>query len=422
MNAITVVKGFKDILPEEARNWQKVEQFARQILGDFGFREIRVPVLEKTELFTRGIGDTTDIVEKEMYTFTDRGEDSLTLRPEATASVIRAYIEHGLFNQSTVTRLFTIGPMFRRERPQKGRYRQFHQIDVEVLGADDPRIDAEVILMLVHFLRGVGLGNLNLDINSLGCSGCRAAFREKVIAFLKDTEHDLCGDCQRRLHSNPLRVFDCKNESCAQIIKDAPSILDFICDDCRMHFETVKSSLTLFDLPFRINNRMVRGLDYYTRTTFEVTIPHMGSQNAVVGGGRYDGLVRDLGGPDIPGIGFAIGFERLMALLPENQLVPPQAPALFVAALGTEAQQYAFRLCNRLRLKGIPAEMDYGGKSLKSQMKKADKLNSHFTLILGDREMETGQGELRDMQSSSQQSIPLERMEDTIIELEKERK
>ncbi len=419
MEAITVIKGFKDILPEEAHNWQKVEQFARKILGDFGYREIRVPILEKTELFKRGIGDTTDIVEKEMYTFQDRGEDSLTLRPEATASVLRAYIEHGLFNQNTVSRLFTIGPMFRRERPQKGRYRQFHQIDVEVLGADDPRIDAEVILMLVHFLRGVGLGNLNLDINSLGCPACRAAFREKVIAFLKDTEHELCGDCQRRLHTNPLRVFDCKNESCARIIKDAPSILDFICDDCRNHFETVKTSLAQFDLPFRINHRMVRGLDYYTRTTFEVTIPHMGSQNAVVGGGRYDGLVRDLGGPDIPGIGFAIGFERLMALLPEGQMEVSPAPTLFVAALGNEAQQYAFRLCNRLRLRGVQAEMDYGGKSLKSQMKKADKLNSRYTLILGEREIETGLGELRDMRSSSQQSLPLDRMEEHIIQLEK---
>jgi len=419
METITVIKGFKDILPEEAHNWQKVEQFARKILGAFGYREIRVPILEKTELFKRGIGDTTDIVEKEMYTFRDRGEDSLTLRPEATASVLRAYIEHGLFNQNAVSRLFTIGPMFRRERPQKGRYRQFHQIDVEVLGADDPRIDAEVILMLVHFLRGVGLGNLNLDINSLGCTACRAAFREKVIAFLKDTEHELCGDCQRRLHTNPLRVFDCKNEGCARIIKDAPSILDFICDDCGNHFETVKASLIQFDLTFRINHRMVRGLDYYTRTTFEVTIPHMGSQNAVVGGGRYDGLVRDLGGPDIPGIGFAIGFERLMALLPEGQMELSPAPTLFVAALGNAAQQYAFRLCNRLRLRGIQAEMDYGGKSLKSQMKKADKLNSHYTLILGDREIETGQGELRNMQSSSQQSLPLDRMEEHIIQLEK---
>ncbi|MDX9745619.1 MAG: histidine--tRNA ligase [Syntrophales bacterium] len=419
MEPITVVKGFKDILPEESRNWQKIEQFARKIFGDFGFLEIRLPILEKTELFTRGIGDTTDIVEKEMYTFSDRGGERLTLRPEATASVLRAYIEHNLYNRNAVTRLFTIGPMFRRERPQKGRYRQFHQINVEVLGADDPRIDAEVILMLVHFLRGVGLGNLNLDINSLGCSECRAIFRERVIAFLRDTEGDLCADCRRRLHANPLRVFDCKNETCARIIEDAPNILDFICNDCRNHFERVQSSLELFGLPYRINHRMVRGLDYYTRTTFEVTIPDMGAQNAVVGGGRYDGLVRDLGGPDIPGIGFAVGFERLMALLPEEQNEPPAEPLLFVAALGDKAQEYAFSLCNRLRLRGVQAEMDYTGKSLKSQMKKANKLSSPYTLILGEREMESGQGELRDMRSSSQRSIPLDRLEDTLMELGK---
>ncbi|HPX56689.1 MAG TPA: histidine--tRNA ligase [Syntrophales bacterium] len=419
MDAITVVKGFKDILPEEAFNWQRVEQFARTIFADFGFKEIRVPILEKTELFTRGIGDTTDIVEKEMYTFSDRGTESLTLRPEATASVLRAYIEHNLFSQNAVLRLFTIGPMFRRERPQKGRYRQFHQIDVEVLGSDDPRIDAELMIMLVRFLNGLGLDNLNLDINSLGCSACRSTFREKVIAFLKDTQDDLCEDCRRRLHTNPLRVFDCKNETCGQIIKDAPSILDFICDDCRNHFEKVRSSLESFELPYRINHRMVRGLDYYTRTTFEVTIPQMGSQNAVVGGGRYDGLVRDLGGPDISGIGFAIGFERLMALLPPEQTAVPPAPALFIAALGNQAREVAFRLCNRLRLKGIPTEMDYEGKSLKSQMKKADKLGSRYVLILGDREIETGQGELRDMRSSTQQAVPLDQVENHIIQLEK---
>ncbi len=415
MDAITVVKGFKDILPEEALNWHLIEQLARKILNDFGFREIRVPILEKTDLFTRGIGDTTDIVEKEMYTFSDRGDESLTLRPEATASVLRAYIEHNLFNQNAITRLFTIGPMFRRERPQKGRYRQFHQIDVEVLGTDDPRIDAEVILMLVHFLRELGLENLNLDINSLGCPECRAAFRREVITFLKDTQNGLCADCQRRLHTNPLRVFDCKNDTCAAIIKDAPGILDYICQGCAGHFDAVKAHLTLFGIDYRINQRMVRGLDYYTRTTFEVTIPHMGSQNAVVGGGRYDGLVRDLGGPDISGIGFAIGFERLMALLPADRTADPPAPVIFIAAMGEQAQQYAFRLCNQLRLKGIRAEMDYGGKSLKSQMKKADKLKSRYALIVGEREMESGQGELRDMRSSSQRTVSLDRIADDII-------
>jgi len=415
MNAITVVKGFKDILPEEAYHWLQVERLVRSVFADFGFQEIHVPILEKTELFTKGIGDTTDIVEKEMYTFRDRGEDSLTLRPEATSSILRAYIEHGMFNQNTVTKLFSIGPMFRRERPQKGRYRQFHQIDAEILGSEAPQIDAELIIMLTHLFRTVGLGNLSLDINSLGCTECRSVFRQQVIEFLHDTQDSLCPDCQRRLVSNPLRVFDCKNESCSRLIQDAPSILDFICDDCRFHFHQVRSCLDMFELPYNLNTRMVRGLDYYTRTTFEITIPHMGSQNAVVGGGRYDGLIRDLGGPDIPGIGFAIGFERLMALRHEHQEVLP-VPVLFIAALGSEAQAVAFKLCNQLRLEGIWAETDYMGKSLKSQMKKADKSGSLYTLIIGEREIQAGKGELRNMHSSKQWTIPLDSLKNYIVQ------
>lgn len=415
MDAITAVKGFKDILPEEAYHWQQVERLVRSILADFGFQEIHVPILEKTELFTKGIGDTTDIVEKEMYTFRDRGEDSLTLRPEATSSLLRAYIEHGMFNQNSVTKLFSIGPMFRRERPQKGRYRQFHQIDVEVLGADAPYIDAELILMLMHIFKMAGLENLSLDINSLGCPECRSVFRKEVIEFLRDTQDSLCSDCQRRLVNNPLRVFDCKNDTCRHLIQDAPSILDFICDDCRHHFNQVRACLDIFELPYNLNARMVRGLDYYTRTTFEITIPHMGSQNAVVGGGRYDGLIRDLGGPDIPGIGFAIGFERLMALLQDRQ-APPPPPVLFIAALGAEAQAVAFKLCNQLRLEGIRTEMDYMGKSLKSQMKKADKSGSLYTLILGEREIQSGRGELRDMASSKQWTVPLDDLKNHIVQ------
>ena len=415
MNAITAVKGFKDILPAEAYHWQQVEMLVRSVFADFGFQEIHVPILEKTELFTKGIGDTTDIVEKEMYTFHDRGEDSLTLRPEATSSVLRAYIEHGMFNQNSVTKLFSIGPMFRRERPQKGRYRQFHQINVEALGSEAPQTDAELILMLVHLFKKAGLENLSLDINSLGCPECRSVFRQKVIEFLQDTQDSLCLDCQRRLVNNPLRVFDCKNDDCRRLIQDAPSILDFICEDCRHHFSQVKACLDMFALPYNLNTRMVRGLDYYTRTTFEITIPHMGSQNAVVGGGRYDGLIRDLGGPDIPGIGFAIGFERLMALLHDRQETPPP-PVLFIAALGSEAQTVAFKLCNQLRLEGICVEMDYTGKSLKSQMKKADKSGSLYTLILGEREIQAGTGELRDMGSSKQWTVSLDTLKSHITQ------
>ncbi|MDR2861095.1 MAG: histidine--tRNA ligase [Syntrophobacterales bacterium] len=415
MNNITAVKGFKDILPEEAHHWHQVERIVRGVFADFGFQEIHVPILEKTELFTKGIGDTTDIVEKEMYTFRDRGEDSLTLRPEATSSILRAYIEHSMFSRSSVTKLFSIGPMFRRERPQKGRYRQFHQIDVEVLGAEEPQADAELILMLVHLFKMVGLENLSLDINSLGCPECRLIFRQKVIDFLQDTHDSLCPDCQRLLVNNPLRVFDCKNDSCRRLIQDAPSILDFICEGCRCHFNQVRTCLDMFGMPYNLNTRMVRGLDYYTRTTFEITVPHMGSQNAVVGGGRYDGLIRDLGGPDIPGIGFAIGFERLMSLLQDRQESPPP-PVLFIAALGSEAQAAAFKLCNRLRLEGIRVEMDYAGKSLKSQMKKADKSGSLYTLILGEREIQAGEGELRDMGSSKQRTVPLDNLKSHIVQ------
>lgn len=421
MQIITAVRGFKDILPEETGKWQFIESKAREVFTAFGFREIRIPILEKTDLFKRGIGESTDIVEKEMYTFLDRGEEYLTLRPEATASVIRAYLEHSLHAADPVAKLYTIGPMFRRERPQKGRFRQFHQIDVELLGLEDPRTDAEIMVMLIHFLKSVGLSEPSLEINTLGCFSCRPAFREAIMNFLKGKEGRLCDDCQRRIHSNPLRVFDCKNEGCKEIIQEAPRLLQYICNDCRDHFEQVQSALSIFSLPFRINPQMVRGLDYYTKTAFEVTTQFLGAQNAIVGGGRYDGLIKELGGPDIPGIGFAVGFERLVAMLPADAASFRRDPQLFVAALGPEAQKYAFPLCNRLRMKGILTEMDYLGKSLKSQMKRADKLHCRYALILGDRELSSGKLELRDMGTGSQEPIQLDGIEETIIDYIKAR-
>jgi histidyl-tRNA synthetase len=414
MQSITAVRGFKDILPEETGKWQFIESQAREVFTAFGFREIRVPILEKTDLFTRGIGESTDIVEKEMYTFLDRGEETLTLRPEATASVIRAYLEHSLHAADPVARLYTIGPMFRRERPQKGRFRQFHQINAELLGLDDPRTDAEIMLMLIHFLKTVGLPEPALEINTLGCFSCRPAFREAITGFLKGKEDQLCDDCRRRIHTNPLRVFDCKNERCAEVIFEAPRLLQYICADCRDHFEQVQSNLNLFNLSFRINPLMVRGLDYYTKTAFEVTTESLGAQNAIAGGGRYDGLVRDLGGPDIPGIGFAVGFERLVAMLPAEAASFHQNPDLFIAALGPDAQKYAFPLCNRLRMKGIYTEMDYLGKSLKSQMKRADKLRCRHALIVGDRELSMGRLEFRNMETGTQETIDLEGIEKII--------
>ncbi|MDI6726511.1 MAG: histidine--tRNA ligase [Smithellaceae bacterium] len=416
-NTISAVKGFRDILPGQTGKWQHVEALAREIFSSFGFREIRIPILEKTALFQRSIGETTDIVEKEMYTFQDRDNDFLTLRPEATASLLRAGIEHHLFSPGQATRLYTIGPMFRRERPQKGRYRQFHQIDVELLGLDNPITDAEVILMLIHFLNTLGLSGLKLEINSLGCPECRPGFRAAISGYLMGKDEALCGDCRRRLSTNPLRIFDCKVEQCGQAIKDAPFILDHLCRDCSSHFERVKKYLDDFQLYYRVNPRMVRGLDYYTKTAFEIISDHAGAQNAVVGGGRYDGLIRDLGGEDIPGIGFAIGFDRLISQLPDGDEEYENPPPLYIASQGEEAREMAFSLGNRLRLKGIQVEMSYIERSLKAQMKQADRLGCRYALLLGDRELAAGAAELRDMDGSAQQSLPLNGLEATLIDI-----
>jgi histidyl-tRNA synthetase len=420
MEKITAIRGFKDILPEDARRFWEVESIARRVFNSFGFQEIRTPIMEKTELFKRSIGETTDIVEKEMYTFVDRDTEFLTLRPEATASIIRAYIEHNMSAAEQITKLFTIGPMFRRERPQKGRFRQFNQIDVELFGEDKPQSDAEIIFMLMHFLTSAGLNNLQLEINSLGCASCRPVFSQAVINFLKGSEKNLCPDCQRRINTNPLRVFDCKVETCASIIVDAPQILDFLCSDCEVHFSQVKSLLHDLNISFDINARMVRGLDYYTKTAFEVKSTALGAQNAVAGGGRYNGLVSSLGGPEVPGIGFGVGFERLISCLPEDGKNKFKTD-LFIAALGAQAQKLAFGLTNELRRFGLAAEMDYADKSLKSQLKRADKLNSSFTLIFGDKEIEEKQILLRNMQTKDQQTIPLDGLLKSIIKIIKER-
>ena len=420
MEKITAIRGFKDILPEDARRFWEVESIARQVFNSFGFQEIRTPIMEKTELFQRSIGETTDIVEKEMYTFADRDNEYLTLRPEATASVIRAYIEHNMFADQQITKLFTIGPMFRRERPQKGRFRQFNQIDIEFFGEDKPQSDAEIIFMLMHFLTSVGLKDLQLEINSLGCASCRPVFSQAIINFLKGSEKNLCPDCQRRINTNPLRVFDCKVETCGAIIADAPRILDFLCSDCEVHFSQVKSLLHELQISFNINPRMVRGLDYYTKTAFEVKSTALGAQNAVAGGGRYNGLVSSLGGPEVAGIGFGVGFERLIACLPEEGKNKFKTD-LFIAALGVQAQKLAFGLTNELRRTGISAEMDYADRSLKSQLRRADKLNSSFTLIFGDKEINEKQVLLRNMQTKDQQAIPLDDLLKSIIKIIKER-
>jgi histidyl-tRNA synthetase len=401
------IRGFKDILPGEVEKWQYVESEARRVFGLFGFLELRIPVLEKTELFARSIGEATDIVGKEMYTFPDRDGDSLTLRPEATTSIMRAYLEHGLDVKEPVGKYYFIGPMFRYERPQKGRYRQFHQIDAEILGVQEPQADAELLVMLMRFLGGLALQNLNLQINSLGDPACRGPYRDEIQKFLRGKSEKLCEDCQRRLETNPLRVFDCKKEECQAQLAGAPMVLDFLCPDCRRHFDRVKGLLDELRLPYAVNPRMVRGLDYYTRTAFEVVAGDLGAQNAVCGGGRYDGLAEEIGGPSVPAIGFAIGVERLVMLLPEEKNYL-RYPDVFIAALGEEAQRKGFALAQELRDAGVWVELDYEGKSLKSQMRKAGRFKTPWVVILGEEELKKDRAVLRDMATKAQEEVALE--------------
>jgi len=416
MEIIQAVKGMNDILPDQIAWWQWVEATAREVLESFGYSEIRTPVLEKLELFSRSIGESTDIVEKEMYAFADRKGDLLALRPEATASVVRAFIQHNLQADPLARKFYAVGPMFRHERPQKGRYRQFHQIDAEAFGIDDPMLDAEVMYMLRLFLERLGLTGVVLHINSLGCPECRKIYREMLQAFLAERTEELCPDCRRRSHTNPLRVFDCKVERCQAQLVEAPVLLNSICGECAEHFSQVKTYLDQLQTAYVIDPRMVRGLDYYMRTTFEIITDRLGSQNAVGGGGRYNGLVRDLGGPDVPGIGFAIGMERLILLLQQGQEEKLRRPGIFVAALGEAARQRSFLLTQELRSLGLEAEMDYEGRSLKSQMRRADKLGVKHVLILGEEEMGKGEIQLRNMSDKSQTNLPLDTVAQTLQE------
>ena len=416
---ITSIKGFADILPEEVGAWQRVEAAARRIFDAYHFAEIRIPIVEKTELFSRSIGETTDIVEKEMYTFEDRDSRSneasnttkLTLRPEGTAGVVRAYVEAEMYKVETVRKLYYMGPMFRRERPQKGRMRQFHQIGAEALGRSDPFIDAEILLLLNDFFGAVGLTELSLQINSLGDSECRPQYREKLLAFLKAREESLCANCRRRIDRNPLRALDCKEPGCIAATQDAPSILDSLCVNCREHFATVQRLLRETNVEYTLNPRMVRGLDYYCRTTFEWTTAQLGSQSAVAAGGRYDGLVEQLGGPAIPGVGFAMGVERLTMLLKMQDNSAANGPSLYVVWIGEKARDWAFPLVHRLRKKNIAVEMEGEARSLKSQMRRADKFKALSVLIVGDDELAQGKAVLRDMASKRQDEISLDRIE-----------
>ncbi|MFA4904832.1 MAG: histidine--tRNA ligase [Desulfobaccales bacterium] len=402
--AVTGVKGFNDILPGEAEKWQHIEATARRIFGLYGFSEIRAPILERTELFSRSIGDATDIVEKEMYSFLDKGDNRVTMRPEGTAGVMRAFIEHKLYAADPVAKLYYMGPMFRYERPQKGRYRQFHQIGAEVTGINNPKIDAQVLTMLCHFFAELGLTEPSLQINSLGCAECRPRYRQILKGFLQSRLDSLCEDCRRRCDANPLRALDCKATGCKNATADAPSMIEHLCSACDEHFLMTRRHLDAVGTAYDINTRMVRGLDYYTRTTFELVTGLLGAQGAVAAGGRYDGLIADLGGPQLPGVGFAMGMERVALLLADKEF--GKRPDLFIASMGEAAQHLAFRLMCLLQRDGVSVEIDYEGKSLKSQLRRADKLRSRYTLIIGDDELARGRGQLKNMTDGSQTEAP----------------
>lgn len=373
-------------------------------------------MLEQTALFQRSIGEHTDIVEKEMYTFAGSRDMMLTLRPEATASVVRAYIQHKLFAADPVCKFYTIGPMFRKERPQKGRYRQFHQINAEVFGVDHPYIDAQLIFMLFTYFSKLSVTGLSVHLNSLGCPECRPAFRQKLSDMLSERTGSLCEDCVRRLEKNPLRVLDCKKDPCRNAVADSPSMLDFLCSDCSSHFRSVQSALDAMDIPYEIDPRLVRGLDYYTRTAFEIQTEELGAQNAVAGGGRYDNLVEMLGGPSQPAIGFAIGADRLVELVETKISASDPGPSVFLAPMGEQAMELVVKWASLLSNSGVRTEADFSDRSLKALMRRADRMGAENVIIVGDREIEQNEVVLRNMKTRDQKSLPMDRLIEAVLE------
>ncbi|SLM31632.1 Histidine--tRNA ligase [Desulfamplus magnetovallimortis] len=413
---IQTIRGFRDILPKDTALWQHIEKTASELFENFGFQEIRIPIMEKTELFARSIGEATDIVEKEMYTFPDRKGDKLTLRPEATASVVRSYIQHKMHTSDPVQKLYTIGPMFRRERPQKGRYRQFYQINAEVFGIAAPYIDAQLILILNELFRRLGLSDLKAHVNSLGCPACRPDFQKALLEFLSDKKDELCENCIRRMDKNPLRTLDCKVPKCREALKDAPSTLGHLCSECEEHFGTVQRALKQQNVEFVVDKTLVRGLDYYSRTTFEILTTALGAQSAVAGGGRYDALIKELDGPEMPGIGFAIGLDRLAEIVEQlEKKYTAMPPDLFIIPLGDRATEYGYLWSSALSIAGVKTEMDFSGRSLKSLMKRADKLNAGHVLIAGDKEIDENALVLRDMATREQHDISMDNPVEQIV-------
>lgn len=408
---ITLPKGTKDVLPENSYKWQFVEKTARETAKVFNAKEIRTPVFEHTEVFARGVGETTDIVNKEMYTFLDKGGRSVTLKPEGTAGVVRAFVENGLYAGALPLKTYYITPCFRYERPQAGRLREFHQFGVEFFGATDAGIDAEVILLAKTFLDKLGVKNITLYINSIGCKECRKEYHDALKNYLKANYDKLCDLCKDRYEKNPMRILDCKNEDCKAITENAPSILDYLCEDCKAHFNKVQSLLSAAGVEFKINPKIVRGLDYYTKTVFEFVSENIGAQGTVLGGGRYDGLVEQFGGGKIAGIGFAAGIERLLLLLESAGAIPDDdALTLYVAPMGDDARDKAFQIVAEMRDKGISAETDYMGRGIKAQFKYADKLKAKFVGIVGSDELSRGVIKIKNMQSGEEVYAPIDKI------------
>lgn len=405
MSKIQKIKGVADLFSPESDKFAFMEQTAREVFSRYGYREVRIPIMEKTELFARSIGEETDVVQKEMYTFPDRKGRSLTLRPEATAGLMRAYIENKLHAASAVSKLFTFGPMFRYERPQKGRMRQFHQLDVEMIGANEPQADAELLLMLYSYLRGLGLKQLSFEVNSLGCKECRPNHRQALVEFFDSiNKEELCDDCRRRVDTNPLRVLDCKVDRCRELTKDAPKITDHLCDCCSDSFAEILRILDSMGVEYVHNPRLVRGLDYYVGLTFEVTSSDIGSQTAVAGGGRYDGLIKQLGGPDVPATGFAIGMERLSLLLGDHQA---EGSDFYVAVLDERGSSPALTLAQNLRAAGFKGEAGFSKGSMKSRLRAANKAGARWCLLLGGDELDSGEVTVKDLDGGEQERIAL---------------
>ena len=412
------IRGFRDILPEKISLWQKVEKEATHLFKSFGFKEIRIPILEKTELFARSIGVVTDIVEKEMYTFEDRKGDKLTFRPEATASIVRSYIQHKMYAKDPIRKFYMIGPMFRRERPQKGRYRQFYQIDAEIFGVESAYVDSQLIFLLNELFKRLGLTGLSAHINSLGCPECRPSFQKALLDFIELKKDSLCENCLRRMDKNPLRILDCKIVDCKKALADAPATLDHLCHDCSSHFDTVKTTLEKQGLDFIVDKSLVRGLDYYTRTAWEIQTTALGAQSAVAGGGRYDGLVKELGGPQTPAIGFAIGFDRLVEIMEQiDNKKEARTIDLFIVSLGDLAMEKGYHWSLELNQAGIRTEMDFRGKSMKALMKRADKLKAQYVLIAREDELKKKTVVIRNMNTKEQVVLAIETLVPELIKI-----